>query len=109
MKKRIPLFPVIVLITCIIAVTMVINRQLDSSIVELRDLAADVRLEQIDLESEKSGLEQEINRKDQDSYIIQIARREYGYMLPGEIRFQVTNIDDLYAVHEVIVSGEEEP
>ena len=107
MKKRIPLFPVIVLITCIIAVTMVINRRLDSSIVELRSLAADTRLEQIDLESEKSGLEQEINRKDQDSYIIQIARREYGYMLPGEIRFEVTNIDDLYAVHEVIVSEEE--
>ena len=106
MKKNIRVFPVIVLVTCIIAVTMVINQHLNRSLVELRTLSGQVRMEQIDLESEKSSLEQEIYRKDQDSYIIQIARHEYGYLLPGEIRFQVTNIGDLYTVHEVIVTGD---
>ena len=109
MNRRIKLFPVIVLFACVIAVTAVINQHLNGRIADLKELSSKTRMEQIDLESEKSALEQEINRKDQDSYIIQIARHEYGYLMPGEIRFHVTNIDDLYAVHEVIVTGEEEP
>ncbi len=107
MKKSIRLFPLIVGIVCVIAVTMVINNHLARNIVHLKDLSRETRMEQIELESEKSGLEQEINRKDQDSYIISVARHDYGYLLPGEIRFEVTNINDLYAVHEVIVSGED--
>ncbi len=108
MNRRISLFPFLVLVLCVMAVTAVLTHHLDSRMSVLSEEARVVRLEQIALEGEASALEQELSRKDQNSYIIQVARSQYGYLMPGELRFHVTNINDLYATHEVIPETAEE-
>lgn len=103
LPKRIRLFPLAVATFTIIAVTLVCMNNLKDDIVYLEDLAQKTRLEQIALEAEKSALQQEISIKDTDAYIMSTARELYGYLMPGEIRFQVTNIDDLYTEPEATI------
>ena len=97
LPKRIRLFPLAVLTFTIIAVTLVCMNNLSDDIDYLEDLEKKTRLEQIALEAEKGALQQELSIKDTDAYIMTTARELYGYLMPGEIRFQVTNIDDLYS------------
>ena len=49
---------------------------------------------QLTLQQERSEKQQEIQMADSAEYIEQRAR-ENGYLLPGEIRFVVTNLDEL--------------
>ena len=106
MEKRIGLFPVAVLTFVIVAATFVCIRQFNKDTTYLEDVKAKTRLEQIELENKKSTLQQELSVKDTDNYIMNTARSLYGYLMPGEIRFQVTNIDDLYAEPEATVVEE---
>ena len=53
-------------------------------------------------------MRQELALKDTDSYIMEKARTLYGYLMPGEIRFEVSNPDSLYDTPEAIVVGEGE-
>lgn len=103
MKKRFRLFDLCIAVILIIAVSLLLNNHLNARQAALEAERQSLRLEQIALESVKSSLQSELNRKDTDSYIIQVAREEYFYLMPGEILFKVSNIDDLYAVHEVSV------
>ena len=103
LPKRIRLFPLVVAAFTIIAVTLVCLNNLNDDIVYLEDMTRKTRLEQIALEAEKSALQQELSIKDTDAYIMSTARSLYGYLMPGEIRFQVTNIDDLYTEPEATV------
>ncbi len=103
MKKKIRIFDLTVAIALILAVTLVLNNHLSSRYAALEAERKALRLEQIELESIKSSLQSELNRSDSDAYIMQVAREDYGYLMPGEILFKVSNIDDLYAVHEVSV------
>ena len=75
---------------------MTVNR-LDQDIRVRQDQALEVRLRQLEVEEENSDMKQEIAQKDKDSYIMDMARRYYGYLLPGEIRFVVVNPESLYA------------
>lgn len=103
LPARIRFFPFLVAALTLIAVTLVCLNNLDEDIVYLEDLERKTRLEQIALENEKSALQQEISIKDTDAYIMSTARSLYGYLMPGEIRFQVTNISDLYTEPEATV------
>ncbi len=107
MKKKIRVFDLTVAVVLILAVSLVVVNHLNSRYAALEAERQALRLEQIRLESIKSSLQNELNRSESDSYIMQVAREDYGYLMPGEILFRVSNIDDLYAVHEV--SAEEAP
>ncbi len=75
--------------------TMVSNR-LDGEIRVRQDQKQQVRMRQIEVEEINSKMKQEIAQQDKDSYIMEMARRYYGYLLPGEIRFVVVNPESLY-------------
>lgn len=75
--------------------TMVSNR-LDDEIRVRQDQKQQVRMRQIEVEEINSNMKQEIAQQDKDSYIMEMARRYYGYLLPGEIRFVVVNPESLY-------------
>ncbi len=79
---------------------LVINRQ-KSDIALLEASAKETRARQVEVESERSDLQYELSISDSDDYIAEKARTLYGYLLPGEIRFKVTNLEALY--------GDEEP
>lgn len=103
MRKRIKLFPVLVAAFVIAACGMITINRLDSDITVLQDIAKETRLRQLSVEKEKSDLMQEIKNKDTDAYIMEKARTLYGYLMPGEIRFMITNPEALYETPEAIV------
>ncbi len=105
MKKRVRVFDLVVFIAAALAVTLMLVNHLNARYASLEAERQALRMEQIGLEAVKSSLQNELNRSDTDSYIIQVAREDYGYLMPGEILFKVSNIDDLYAVHEVSMEG----
>ena len=106
MRRRLKLFPVLVAAFVIAACGMITLNRLDGDITVLQDVAKETRLRQLSAETAKSEMIQEINRKDTDSYIIEKARSLYGYLMPGEIRFVVTNPESLYDTPEATVLEE---
>lgn len=101
LSKGMTPFTLVLVCVVMIAVTAILVNSVNVNIEELESARRQLRLEQIGLEAEKSAYQTELNRSETDSYIIKVAREKYGYLMPGEIRFHITNIDDLYAVHEV--------
>ncbi len=101
MKKKFPLFELVVIVSLIAAVTLVLVNHLNSQYASLTAENRNLRDEQVSLEAIKSALQTELSRSETSAYIMQVAREDYGYLMPGEILFKVSNIDDLYAVHEV--------
>ncbi len=54
------------------------------------------------LESEKAALEKEITLAGTDPYIENLARTQYGFLKPGEIRFEITNPEALFSGEEAV-------
>lgn len=108
MRRRMKLFPMLVAAFVMIACTIITLNRLDTDIAALEDVAQETKLRQLALESEQSAMRQELALKDMDSYIMEKARTLYGYLMPGEIRFEVSNPDSLYDTPEAIVVGEGE-
>ena len=101
MKKKFRVFDLAVAIVLILAVTLVLNNHFNARYAALEAEHKALRMEQIQLDSIKSSLQAELHRSETDAYIMQVAREDYGYLMPGEILFKVSNIDSLYATHEV--------
>jgi Septum formation initiator len=55
------------------------------------------------LETERTALEKEIGLAGTDPYIENLARTQYGFLKPGEIRFEITNPEALYSDAEQAV------
>lgn len=70
-------------------------QRLDRDIDQLKDTAQQTRLRELDAEKQKGDMLQEINNQDSDAYIRENARLQYGYLMPGEIRFEVSNPEAL--------------
>ena len=87
----------------ILAVTALCAGRIKGDIRYYEDELLRKKLEQIELEARISALEKEVDAGETDSYIIQVARSQYGYLMPGEVRFQVTNIDSVLETPEVEV------
>ncbi|MBR1584519.1 MAG: septum formation initiator family protein [Clostridia bacterium] len=100
MRKRIRLAYVLAAAFVIAAAGMMTMNRLDQEILVRQDEAREVRLRQLEVEARNSDMKQEIAQKDKDSYIMDMARRYYGYLLPGEIRFVVVNPESLYDEEE---------
>lgn len=106
MRSRLKLFPVLVAAFVIAACGLIVMNRLDEDIAVLQDVAKETRIRQLELEAKKSDMILEIKNMDSDSYIIEKARLLYGYLVPGEIRFVVTNPESLYDLPEAIVVEE---
>lgn len=96
MRKRVRLLYVLVAAFVITAAGMMTVNRLDQDIQVRQGQAKQVRLRQIEVEEVNSNMKQEIAQQDKDSYIMEMARRYYDYLLPGEIRFVVVNPESLY-------------
>lgn len=106
MRRRMKLFNLLVIAFMIVAGGLVTLNQLESDITVLQDVAREVRIRELKAVNENGELLKEINRKDDQSYIIELARTQYGYLMPGEIRFKVVNPEALGEIPEAqIVEG----
>ncbi len=101
LQKGLTPFALIVLCVVLVVVTFIVLGGVNRNIDALEREQKQMRLEQVALEAQRSAYENELSRVETDAYVIRVAREKYGYIMPGEIRFQISNIDDLYGVHEV--------
>lgn len=99
--RRLKPFPLFVITLVILASTALAAARIEGNITYLEDELLKQTLEQLELEAQISALEKEVDAAKSDSYVIQIARSRYGYLMPGEVRFEVTNIDSVLENPEV--------
>lgn len=106
MRKRMKLFHVLVIAFMIVAGGLVTLNQLESDITVLQDIARETRIREIRAINQNGELNKEAKQKDEESYIIELARTQYGYLMPGEIRFKVVNPEALGVVPEAQIVEE---
>lgn len=74
---------------------------LDKSLEELQVMSDETALRLADLQGEQSELRSTLEQVDTEAFIENQARTMYGYMMPDEIRFVITNPEALYGDEEM--------
>ena len=106
MRRRMKLINLLVIAFMIVAGGLVTLNQLEKDITVLQDVARETRIRELNATGLNGELNREIKRKDDPSYIIELARTQYGYLMPGEIRFKVVNPEALGVIPEATVVEE---
>jgi cell division protein FtsB len=101
--QRISLFPIIVVVFMIIAVGKLLTDKLNRDILYLEIKVSNAEERQASLANQTAALENELSVSQTDEYIVDQARRLYGYLMPGEIRFKVSNPEALYGAEVTIL------
>lgn len=74
--------------------------QMDTKIAIMKQDEGQYRVQLTQLQKEQRALRDEIEQAGTDAYIENKARTEYGFLKPGEIRFEITNPEALYSDKE---------
>ena len=109
LPARMKWFTFVVLLLMLAIIGILAVEQQKSDIAVLTETAKETQLKQIEVQSERSELQQELAIAGTSDYIADKARTLYGYLLPGEIRFKVTNPEALYGeepVAEIVEEGQ---
>lgn len=96
MRRTVNVWWVIAIVACVFAVFFWYTSRLTETIEEMQTVieASGVRLAQ--LQAKNAELEATLKSAGTDAFVENQARNEYGYMMPDEIRFVITNPDALY-------------
>lgn len=106
MRKRMRLFNVLVIAFVIIAAGLITLNRLEQDITVLQDNAREARQQEVDAITLNGKLSLEASRKDDKEYVVDIARSQYDYLMPGEIRFEVIN-PEVLGIEEELKEAEE--
>ena len=74
---------------------------LSSTLNELKTARGDSQVRLNELQAQQADLEAMLDTVGTDAFIENQARTMYGYMMPDEIRFVITNRDALYGDEEI--------
>ncbi len=101
MRRTMNVWIVVAVCACVMVGFFCYNNTLNATLKELDATynAATVRLNT--LRAEKTDLEEELQTVGTDAFIENQARTMYGYMMPDEIRFVITNPEVLYGDEEI--------
>ncbi|MEG0901887.1 MAG: septum formation initiator family protein [Clostridia bacterium] len=96
MRQTMNIWALLTALACVLLAFFCYSGTLTKSIDEL-DVAYDqAMLRMADLENEKASLTAKLDTVGSDAFIENQARTMYGYMMPNEIRFVITNPESLY-------------
>lgn len=101
MRKTMNIWVLIVACACILVGFFWFERNLDANLNELQNLSNANALRLADLQEEQAELRHMLDEADSDAFIEHQARTLYGYMMPDEIRFVITNPEALYGDDEI--------
>ena len=100
-RKRIPLIWVICPIFVIVMIGYLWIDQIKSDISQLKVTVTELNISAARLSREYDALKAEVDAAKTDEYIIAKARQLYGYMLPNELLFVISNPEALYSDGEI--------
>lgn len=101
MRKTINVWALIVLAACIMGGFFWYSGTLNASIVELNNAYDQSKVRLAELQNEQATLKATLETAGTDAFIENQARTMYGYMMPDEIRFVITNPEALYGDEEI--------
>lgn len=90
-------------ITLVFTIYIAASSRIKSERESLSQKESAQRLQLSRLDTEKAALEKEIGMAGTDPYIENVARTRYGFLKPGEIRFEITNPEALDSKNEKAV------
>ena len=96
MRKRVGLFPVLLIFGCLLIGFVVVSNGLVSRIAETDELYQQGVATSNNLEIRQNELKGTLASASSDAFIENQARSLYGYMKPDELRLVITNPEALY-------------
>ena len=101
MRKKVPLLPTLAIIACLVLAFLWSSRITDRKLDELDKQYDANRIRLTQLQNEQTALKKKLDTSETDAFVENQARSLYGYMKKDELRFVITNTDELYAVDAV--------
>lgn len=95
------LWVLLIVAACVLTAFFVCSGNLKSAVEELDEIGASQKQRLSDLKNEKADLAATLKEAGTDTFVENQARSLYGYMMPDEIRFVITNPEALYGDTEI--------
>lgn len=96
MRKTMSLWVLVAVSACILISFFWYNNTLSKTVSELEATYGTHAVRLTELQAEQAKLQSDLQLVGTDSFIENQARTMYGYMMPDEIRFVITNPEALY-------------
>ena len=101
MRKTINIWVLIAVSACILAVFFWYSGNLSQTVAELNDTYESSSLRLAALKDQRTELKNTLDTVGTDAFIENQARTLYGYMMPDELHFVITNKEALYGDDEI--------
>lgn len=101
MRKTMNIWVVIAVCACVLVGFFWFNSTLSDDLKDLDATYNDTKVRLSNLQAEQAELETQLDTIGTDAFIENQARTMYGYMMPDEIRFVITNPEALYGDEEI--------
>ena len=101
MRKTMNIWVLIAMSACVLVAFFWYSGTLSQSIDELNDTYDQTQMRLTELQGEQADLKTQLETVGTDAFIENQARTMYGYMMPDEIRFVITNPEALYGEDEI--------
>lgn len=101
MRKTMNIWVLIAMSACVLVAFFWCSGTLSQSIDELNDTYDQTQMRLTELQGEQADLKTQLETVGTDAFIENQARTMYGYMMPDEIRFVITNPEALYGEDEI--------
>ena len=101
MHRTMNIWVLVIACACIMAGFFWYNSTLSDTLGELDAAYNDSKVRLSELQGEQTELKEMIETVGTDAFIENQARTLYGYMMPDEIRFVITNPEALYGDEEI--------
>ncbi len=93
MGRTINVWLVIVVCACVLVMFFWQSGQFDRTLEELNQMSKSNASRISDLDEENTDLQSTLNQTGTDAYIENVARVEFGFMMPDEIRFVIPDLE----------------
>lgn len=100
MRRTVNVWWVIAVVACVFAAFFFYSSQLTETIEEMQQVIEEGNVRLAQLQARNAELEATLKSAGTDAFVENQARNEYGYMMPDEIRFVITNPEALYGEEE---------
>ena len=101
MRKTMNIWVLIGISACVLIAFFWYSGSLSRSIDDLNDRYDQAQMRLAELQGKQADLKDELETVGTDAFIENQARTMYGYMMPDEIRFVITNPEALYGDEEI--------
>ena len=101
MRKTMNIWVLIAMSACVLVAFFWYSGTLSQTIDELNDTYDQTQMRLTQLQGDQADLKTQLETVGTDAFIENQARTMYGYMMPDEIRFVITNPEALYGEDEI--------